>query len=75
MRRAWLLDCSLLSSITDNKYIDMDSDGNSYGIEPTVFNSNANSDTNSNADCDADSSINCNADSIVESNDACETPA
>ena len=79
MRRARLLDYSLSSSITDNKYIDTDSDGNSYGIEPTVFNSNADSNTDSNADsnadCDADSSINCNDDSIVRSDDAYEAPA
>jgi len=42
--------------------MDTDSDGNSYGTEPTVFNSDADSD----ADCNADSGINCN--------DACEAP-
>ena len=36
--------------------MDIDSDGNSYGTEPTVFDSNANSD----ADCNADSGINYN---------------
>ncbi|XTI84445.1 hypothetical protein V2W45_1339489 [Cenococcum geophilum] len=75
MRRARLLDRSLLSSVTDNEYMDTDSDGDSYGTEPTVFDSNANSDADSNADCDADSGINCDADSIAESNDACEAPA
>jgi len=52
-----------------------DSDGNSYGIEPTVFNSNANSDADSNANCDTDSGINCNANSIAGSNNACKAPA
>ena len=60
----------------------MDSDGNSYGIEPTVFNSNADSDTDSNTDSDADSDadynansgINCNADSITGSNNAYKAP-
>ena len=75
MQRAQLLDCSLLFSVTDNKYIDIDSDGNSYGIEPTVFNSNADSNTNSNADCNADSNINYNANSIARSNNACKAPA
>ena len=58
--------------------MDIDSDGNSYGIELTVFNSNADSDTDSdtdsNADCDADSGINCDADSIAGSDDACKAP-
>ena len=53
----------------------MDSDSNSYGTEPTVFNSNADSDTDSNADCNADSGINRNANSIARSNNACEAPA
>jgi len=75
MRRARLLDRSLLSSVTNNKYMDMDSDGDSYGIEPTVFNSNADSDADSNADCDADNGINCNADSIAKSNNAYKVPA
>jgi len=75
MRRAWLLDRSLLSSVTDNKYIGMDSDGDSYGTELTVFDSNANSDADSNADCDTDSGINYNADSIAGSDDACEVLA
>ena len=74
MRRAQLLDRSLLSSVTDNKYIDIDSDGNSYGIELTVFNSNTNSNTDSNANCDANSGINYNANSITKSNDACKAP-
>ena len=67
-----------MSSVTDDKYIDIDSDGNSYGIELTVFNSNANSNTNSNADSNADynanSSINYNADSIARSNDVYKAP-
>ena len=45
----------------------MDSDGNSYGTEPTVFNSNADSNTNSNADS--------NANSIARSNNAYKAPA
>ena len=53
----------------------MDSDSDSYGTEPTVFDSNTDSNANSNADCDADSGINCNANSIVRSNNACEAPA
>jgi len=60
MRRAQLLDRSLLFSVTNNKYIDMDSDSNSYGIELTVFNSNTDSNTDRNADCDANSGINYN---------------
>jgi len=43
MRRAQLLNCSLLSSITDNKYMDIDSNSNSYWTEPTVFNSDTDS--------------------------------
>jgi len=43
--------------------MDTDSDGDSYGTEPTVFDSDADSD----ADCNADSGINCD--------DACEAPA
>ena len=43
MRRARLLDRNSLSSVTDNKYMDINSDGDSYGTEPTVFNNNANS--------------------------------
>ena len=53
----------------------MDSDGDSYGTELTVFDSNANSDADSNADCDTDSGINYNADSIAGSDDACEVLA
>ena len=53
----------------------MDSDGNSYRTEPTVFNSNANSNADSNADYNTDSGINCNANSIARSNNACEVPA
>jgi hypothetical protein len=47
MRRAQLLNYSLLSSVTNNKYIDTDSDGNSYRTELTVLNSNADSTTKS----------------------------
>jgi len=43
MRRAQLLDYNLLSSVTNNEYMDINSDGNSYGTELTVFNSNADS--------------------------------
>jgi len=64
-----------LSSVTDNEYMGTDSDGDSYGTEPTVFDSNANSDADSNADCDTDSGINYNADSIAGSNNTCEAPA
>jgi len=53
----------------------MDSDGNSYRTEPTVFNSNADSNANSNANCNADSSINYNTDSISRSNNAYKAPA
>ena len=52
-----------------------DSDGDSYGTELTVFNSNTNSDADSNANCNANSGINCNADSIARSNDTCKVPA
>ena len=51
-----------------------DSDGNSYRTEPTVFNSNADSNANSNANYDTDSGINCDANSIARSNDACKAP-
>ena len=58
--------------------MDTDSDSNSYRIEPTVFNSNADSDTDSNtnsdADYNADSGINYNANSIAGSNDAYKAP-
>ena len=64
-----------MSSVTNNKYIDIDSDSNSYGTEPTVFNSNADSNANSNANCDANSGINYNTNSIAKSNDACKAPA
>ena len=50
--------------------MDTNSNGNSYGTEPTVFNSNA----DSNANYDANSGINCNANSIAKSNDACKAP-
>jgi len=75
MRRARLLDHSLLSSVTNDKYMGIDSDGNSYGIELTVFNSNANSNADSNANCNTDSGINYDANSIARSNNACEAPA
>ena len=55
--------------------MDTDSDGNSYGTEPTVFNSNTNSDANSDANYDADSGINCNVNSIARSNNAYKVPA
>jgi hypothetical protein len=54
--------------------MDTDSDGDSYGTEPTVFDSNTDSDTDSNADCNTNSGINCDANSIARSNDACEAP-
>ena len=58
--------------------MNIDSDGNSYKIELTVFNSNADSNTDSNtdsnADYDADSGINYNADSIARSNNAYKAP-
>jgi len=66
------LDYSLLSSVTNNKYIDIDSDSDSYGIEPTVFDSNTNSDTDSNANCDVNSGINYDANSITRFDDAYE---
>ena len=53
----------------------MDSDGNSYGTDPTVLNSNTNSDANSDANCDANSGINCNTNSIAKSNNAHKAPA
>ena len=55
--------------------MDINSNGDSYGTELTVFNSNADSNTNSNANCDANSGINCDANSIAKSNNACEAPA
>ena len=54
--------------------MDTNSNGNSYGTEPTVFNSNADSNADSNANYDANSGINCNANSIAKSNDACKAP-
>ena len=75
MRRAQLLDYSLLSSVTNNKYINTDNNSNSYGTEPIVFNSNANSNADSNADYNADSGINYNANSITRSNNTYEAPA
>ena len=54
--------------------MDTDSNGDSYGTEPTVFNSNTDSDANSDANCDADSGINYNANSIAGSNNACKAP-
>ena len=62
MWRAQLLNYSLSSSITDNEYIDTDSDGNSYRTEPTVFDSDADGDTNSNAHSNADSNAHSDAD-------------
>jgi len=53
----------------------MDSDGDSYGTEPTVFNSNTDSNADSDANCDANSGINCDADSIARSNNAYKAPA
>ena len=53
----------------------MDSDGNSYGIKPTIFNSNTNSNADSNANYNANSGISCDANSIARSNDACEALA
>ena len=59
MRRAQLSDRSSSSSVTNDEYMDTDSDGNSYGTEPTIFNSdadsNANNDAHSNADSTAES--------------------
>jgi hypothetical protein len=75
MRRGQLSDRSSSSSVTDNEYIDMDSNGNSYRTEPTVFDSNTDSDANSDADYNADSGINCDANSITRFNNACEAPA
>jgi hypothetical protein len=54
--------------------MDTDSDGNSYGIELTVFNSNTDSNADSNADYNTNSSTNYNANSIAKSNDACKAP-
>jgi len=56
MQCAQLLDRSSSSSVTNDEYIDINSDSNSYRTEPTVFDSDANSD----ADYNADSSINYN---------------
>jgi hypothetical protein len=55
--------------------MDIDSDGDSYRTELTVFDNNTDSNANSNADCDADSGINCDADSIARSNNAYKAPA
>ena len=57
-----------MSSFTNNKYIDINSDSNSYRIKPTVFNSNANSNADNNTDNNTDSSINYNTNSIIKSN-------
>ena len=54
MRRAQLLNYSSSFSVTDDEYIDINSDGNSYRTEPTVFNS----DTDGNANSDAYSNTN-----------------
>ena len=73
------MDRSLSSNVTDDKYMDISSNGDSYGTEPTVFNSNVNSNTdsntNSNANCNADSGINCNANSITGSDNTYKIPA
>jgi len=55
--------------------MDINSDGNSYRMEPTIFNSNADSNANSNTNCDANSGINYNANSITRSNNAYKAPA
>ena len=52
----------------------MDSNGNSYRIELTVFNRNANSNANNKADWDANSSINYNINSITRSNNTYKAP-
>ena len=75
MRRAQLSNRSSSSSVTNNEYMDTDSDGDSYRTEPTVFNSNTDSDANSDANCDTNSGINCDANSIAGSNNAYEAPA
>ena len=54
--------------------MDIDSNGNSYGTEPTIFDSNTNSDANSDANCNTNSGINCNANSITRSNNAYKAP-
>ena len=46
--------------------MDTDNNSNSYRIEPTVFNSDANGDTNSNIHSDADSNTYSNANSTAE---------
>ena len=63
------------SSVTNNKYINIDSDGDSFGIELTVFDSNANSDANSDVDCDINNGINYDANSIARFNNTCEALA
>jgi len=75
MRHAQLLNRSLLFSVCDNKYINIDSDGDSYGTEPTVFDSDADGDANSNAHSDADSGINCGTDSTTKSENAYKASA
>ena len=67
MRYAQLSDHSSLSSVTDDEYMDIDSDGDSYGTEPTVFNSNADGDANSDA--------HSNTNSTAELENACEASA
>ena len=64
-----------MSSVTNNKYMGMDSDGDSYRIEPTIFNNNTDSNAGSNANCNTNSGINYNANSIVRSNNAYKAPA
>jgi len=54
--------------------MNIDSDGNSYRTELTVFNGNANSNANSNANCNTNSGINCNANSIAKSNNTYKAP-
>ena len=63
-----------MSSVTNNEYMDTDSNSNSYGTELTVFNSNTDSNADSNTDYNADSGINCNANSITRSNNTYKTP-
>ena len=48
--------------------MDTDSNSNSYRIEPTVFNSDADGNTNSNTHSDADSNAHSNADNDAHSN-------
>jgi len=43
MQRTQLSNRSSLSSVTNDKYIDTDSDGDSYWTEPTILNSDTDS--------------------------------